>query len=620
MSQSAPLEIIRFANFEIDLGSGHLRKNGIRIKLQDKPFQILVRLVACPGQIVSREELREKLWGESTFVDFDHSLGTAIAKLRQALGDSAKIPRFVETVSNRGYRFLLPVENAAASRTIERPSQIRRFGFAAAAGLLGGSLVVAIFLVLNIADSRQWLRRESNPTIRSLAVLPLENLSGNVQQEYFADGITDELITSLAQLGNVRVISRTSVMAYKQTKKLLPQIASELHVDAVVEGSVTRIGQRVRISAQLVTAANDQHLWAQSYERDIGDILVLQSEITRTIADEIRVKLSAQQGSQLATSPRVDPQVEEDYLKGRYHLNKGSEEEIRKAIYYFEQALNRNPKEARAYAGLADSYLALSDYYVPPGETLPKARSASLNAVSLDDHLAEAHTSSAVVRFLHDWDWAGAEAEFRRAIGLNAGSADAHVWYGVFLAQMGRGKEAESELKRAEALDPLSLSVYENNAWVYYLQRQNTQAIEQWRKAFDLEPQFAVSHSAIWIAYLRSPDIAQFTATLHNRTSMDDPMGLATLAAAYGVSGDKTQMRIILSKLAAMSKRRYICPYEMATAHAVLGDKDGAIDYLNAAYRERSACIPDLKTDPRLDSLRSDLRFQALVRNVGFPP
>jgi len=388
----------------------------------------------------------------------------------------------------------------------------------------------------------------------------------------------------------------------------------------VVEGSVRRVGQRVRISAQLVTAANDQHLWAQSCDREIGDILVLQSEITRTIADEIRLKLSPQQGSQLATSPRVDPQVEEDYLKGRYHLNKGSEEEIPKAIDYFEQALNRNPKEARAYAGLADSYLALSDYYVAPGEVLPKARSASLNAVRLDDHLAEAHTSAAVVRFLHDWDWGGAEAEFKRAIGLNSGSADAHVWYGVFLAQMGRGKEAESEMKHAEALDPLSLSVYENSAWVYYLQRQNNQAIEQWRKAFDLEPQFAVSHSAIWIAYLRSPDIAQFMATLRNRTSMDDPMGLAALGAAYGVSGDKNQMRTILSKLTAMSKRRYICPYEMATARAVLGDKDAAIAYLNAAYRERSACIPDLKTDPRLDSLRSDPRFQALMRNVGFPP
>ena len=451
-------------------------------------------------------------------------------------------------------------------------------------------------------------------------MLPLENLSGDVQQEYFADGITDELITSLAQLGNVRVISRTSAMAFKGTKKRVPQIARELNVDAVVEGSVRRFGQHVRISAQLVTAGNDQHLWAQSYDRDIGDVLVLQSEITRAIADEIRLRLTPSQGSQLATNPRVDPQVEEDYLKGRYHLNKGDEEEIRKSIECFEQVLNRNPKQARAYAGLADSYLALSDYYIPPAEILPKAKSASLNAVRLDDHLAEAHTSYAVVRFLYDWDWAGAEAEFKRALELNSGSADAHVWYGVFLAQMGRGSEAVSEMKRAEALDPLSLSVYKNTGWVYYLQKQNDQAIEQWRKVLDLEPHSGVSHSAMWIAYLRSPDFLRLIATRGKPTSIDDSMELAAVGASYAVSGDTDQARAALSRLTAMSKRRYVCPYEMATAHAVLGDKDEAIAYLSAAYRERSACIPDIKTDPRLDSLRSDPRFQVLVRNIGFPP
>jgi serine/threonine-protein kinase len=349
----------------------------------------------------------------------------------------------------------------------------------------------------------------------------------------------------------------------------------------------------------------------------------LQSEITRTIADEIRLKLTPQQGTQLAISRHVDAEVEEDYLKGRYHLNKANEEEIHKAIQYFERVLSRSPKEARAYAGLADSYLGLSDYYIAPAEILPKAKSAALNAVAIDDKLADAHTSLGVVRFLYDWDWAAAEIQLKKAIELNPGSGDAHGWYGVYLAQMGRAGEAIGEMKRAEALDPLSLTVYVNTGWVYYLQRQNGQAMEQWRKALEIEPHFsvpAVSHSAIWIAYLGSPDFAQVVSELRKRPSINDPMELAALGASYTVSGDTAEGRNILSRLTSMSRHRYICPYEMATAHAILGDGDEAIAYLSAAYRERSACIPDIKTDPRLDSLRKDARFQELVRNVGFPP
>jgi TolB-like protein/Flp pilus assembly protein TadD len=493
---------------------------------------------------------------------------------------------------------------------------------ATAAGLLGGALVVAIFLGFDLADSRHWLRRQSNPTIRSLAVLPLENLSGDEQEDYLADGITDELITSLAQIGGVRVISRTSAMSYKRSKKLLPEIARELQVDALVEGSVTRFGQRIRISAELIAAGNDQHLWARSYDRDIGDVLTLQSEITRTIADEMRLKLTPQQGTQLAVSRHVDADIEEDYLKGRYHLNKGNEEEIHRAVQYFERVLSRNPKEARAYAGLADSYVGLSDYYISPAEILPKAKSASLNAVGIDNMLANAHTSLGVVRFLYDWDWAGAEIEFKKAIELNSGSADAHSWYSVYLAQMGRGGEATAEMKRAEALDPLSLTVYVNTGWVYYVLKQNEQAMVQWRKALEIEPHWSVpaAHSAIWIAYLRSPDFAPVVNELRKRPSIDDPMELAALGASYAVSGDTAEARKILSQLTAMSRRRYVCPYEMATTHAILGDKDEAIACLTAAYRERSSCIPDIKTDPRLDSLRKDARFQELVRNVGFPP
>jgi len=491
-------------------------------------------------------------------------------------------------------------------------------------GLKAASIGVLVVVALALLSPMSWRGRLFSPgaaaQVRSLAVLPLENFSRDPDQDFFADGMTEALITDLSKISALRVISRTSVMQYKGAKKPLPQIARELQVDAVIEGSVERAGDRVRITAQLIDAVNDKHLWAERYDRDVGDVLLLQGEISRTIADEIRIKLTPQQGTQLAKNPRVDPQVQEDYLKGRYHLNKGSEEEIRKGIQFFEDVLTRNPKDARGYAGLADSYVALSDSYVAPSEILPKAKATSLKALELDDNLAEAHTSSGVVRFLYDWDWAGAEIEFKRAIELNPSSADAHVWYGVFLAQMDRGSEAIAELKRAEALDPLSLSVHVNAGWVYYLMRQNEQAIEQWRKALDLEPQFAVSHSAIWVGYLRSPDFAKVMAALGKGTSVDDPMELAALGGIYAVSGDSAQARSVLTKLSAMSTRRYVCPYEMATAHAVLGDKDQAIAYLRRGYQEHSGCIPDIKTDPRLDALRSDPRFQELLRSVGFPP
>jgi TolB-like protein/DNA-binding winged helix-turn-helix (wHTH) protein/tetratricopeptide (TPR) repeat protein len=613
---------LRFATFEADPKSAELRKNGIKIKLQEKPFQILALLLARPGELVTREELREKLWAADTFVDFDHSLGSAIGKLRQALGDTAQNPRFVETVSSRGYRFLAPVQNVPQTPdyAFPRASQFRRFSLAVVAGLLVGALLVAISLGFDLVGSRRWLRRQSNPLVRSLAVLPLENLSGDPSQEYFVDGMTDGLIASLARLGNMRVISRTSVMQYKGVKKPLPEIARELRVDAVLEGSVMRSGDRVRITAQLIDAGSDQHLWAQSYDRDVTNVLGLQGEISRTIADEIRIKLTPQQGSELAKAIRVDAEVQENYLKGRYHLNKGDQGEIQKGIEYFSQALAKDPRHARSYAGLADSYVALSDYYVSPSEILPKAREASLKALELDDGLAEAHTSSGVVLFLYDWDWSRAEREFQRAIFLNSGLTDAHVWYGIFLAQMGRHEDAIAELNRAEALDPLSLPVHLNAGWAYYLARQNAAAIDEWRKALDLEPQFAVSHSAIWVAYLQSSEFPRMTAASPASVAAgDDLMKLAALGGHYAVAGNVTQARAVLSKLKYMSGRRYVCPYEMATTHAILGDKDEAIGYLRRGFEERSACIPDIKTDPRLDSLRSDPRFRELLRRVGFP-
>jgi TolB-like protein/DNA-binding winged helix-turn-helix (wHTH) protein len=619
MGESAPSQTLRFATFEVDRRSGELRKNGIKIKLQEKPFQVLVLLLERRGELVTREELRDQLWPADTFVDFDHSLGTAIAKLRQALGDSAQNPRFVETVSSRGYRFLGTVLRQAP--VVSQPSWIRRFSFSVATGLLGGALLLAVFLGLDIGSARQWLRRQSNPAIRSLAVLPLENLSGDPQQEYFADGMTEELITRLAQLQNVRVISRTSVMQYKGTKKRLPEIASELHVDAVVQGSVVRSGQHVRIAAQLLDAKRDQHLWAQSYQRDSEDVVVLQSEMSRAIAGEIAVRLTPQEQKSLSKSGRVDPTVQEDYLRGRYHLNKGGSTEIRKAIEYFQRAINQDPRDARSYAGLADSYLALDDFYEAPWETMPKAQEAAQKAVDLDPELAEGHASLGAVHFLHDWDWAGAEKEMKRAIELNPGSSDAHMWYAEFLAQMGRSGHAISEIQQAEALDPLSLAVHTQAGWVFYLARKDKEATAEWGKAIDLEPNFAILHTSVWAAYLQKAEFQKVLTELPEEEVTDEStVNLAALAGSYAAAGRRQDAKRVLAKLTAISKKRYVCAYEMGTAYAMLGDKDEAVACLRKAYEVHSACMADLKADPRLDSLRSDLRFQELLRNVGFSP
>jgi TolB-like protein/DNA-binding winged helix-turn-helix (wHTH) protein/Flp pilus assembly protein TadD len=618
------LRRFQFGVYELDPAAGELRKQGVRIKLQEQPLQLLQILLENAGRVVAKEDLQKRIWPSDTFVDFDHGLHSAITRLREALGDSAESPRFVETLPRRGYRFVASVkeitEPESAARSSGGAGSLKRYVGSIFAGLLGGALVLALVLGFNIGGARRWLWRTTNRPVKSLGVLPFENLSGDASQDYFADGMTDALITRLAESRDVQVISRTSMMQYKGVRKPLPEIGRELGVDAILEGTIARAGNRVRVTVQLIDAATDQHLWAKTYDGDLGDILILEADMSRAIAGEIRVKISSDYNSQLTQASRVDPELQEAYLQGRYHLNKGDEDEIYKGIGYFQQAIAKDPRDARSYAGLADSYVALSDYYLAPAELMQKAKQASSKALELDDHLAEAHTSSGVVRFLYDWDWDGAQKEFDQAIRLNPSSADAHLWYGVFLAQMGRRDPSIAETKRAEALDPLSLVVHVNAGWVYYLARQNSAAIEEWKKALDLEPRFAVSHTSIWVAYLRTPDFARLMdASPGGAPAKQDPMDLAALSGLYAVSGNIPQARIALQKLTGMSQRRYICPYEMATAHAVLGDKDEAMSLLERGFRDRSACIPDIKTDPRLDALRTDPRFIELLRKLGFP-
>jgi TolB-like protein/DNA-binding winged helix-turn-helix (wHTH) protein/tetratricopeptide (TPR) repeat protein len=625
-------EVLQFGVFELDLRQAELRKQGVKIKLQEQPLKVLQLLLEHQGQIVTREQLRTHIWPANTFVEFDHGLYSAMSRLREALSDSSGTPRYIETVARRGYRFIAPI-NAGPSAVQQRAAvvppnivnppfsrRLQRSTYRLIAGLLGGAALLAFLLGFNVRGSREWMWRHSSPPIRSMAVLPLENLSGDPQQDYFVDGMTDQLISSLSQLGGVRVISLTTAMQYKHAKKTVPEIARELNVDAVVEGSVVRSGQRVRITAELIDAARDQHTWGNTYERDFNDVLILQGEMSRAIASEILVKLTADQQTTFSRAVRVNTAAQEDYLRGRYHLSNGSGADIRKAVEYFRHAITEDPRDARSYAGLAESYLALDDYYEAPSETMPKARAAAQTAADLDPGLAEAHMVLGGALFLHDWDWAGAEKEMRRAIELNRGSAEAHTWYAIFLAQMGREPQAISEIQQAEILDPLSAAVHAQAGWVFYLARKDKDAVAEWGKVIDLEPDFAMVHTALWAAYLQRPEFRRVLREVPEESITDEStVNLAALAGSYAVAGKRYEAERALARLDTLSQTRYVCAYEMGTAHALLGNKDQAIACLRKAFQAHSACLADLKTDRRWDGLRADPRFQELQDSLGFP-
>ena len=455
MTGSLPSQTLRFGAFEVDLRAGELRKKGIKVRLQEKPFQILALLLKHAGAVVTREELRQKLWPADIIVDFDHSLGTAIGKLRQSLGDTAQNPRFVETLSNRGYRFIAPVsaveEGAGSPPQNSTPEDV-------VPPFSAFELAIPVTLP---PVARSWRQPRTPPAglerIESLAVLPLVNVSGDDGQEYFVDGMTDELITELAKIGLLRVISRTSTMRYKASSKSLGQIARELNVDAVVEGTVLRSEDRVRITAQLIHAATDRHLWAESYERHLKDVMALQDEVAGAIASRIQIKLTSHEKAQLAASRPVDPEAYEAYLKGRYFLSKGTEAGLKKSVEYFQQSVERDPSSAPAFAGLADSYDYLGAYaLLPSKEVFPKAKTAATKALGIDGTADEAHSALGLAILFFDWDWAAAEKHFKEALKLNPNNATAHQYYGEYFVAVGDADKAIAEYKRARDLDPLS--------------------------------------------------------------------------------------------------------------------------------------------------------------------
>jgi TolB-like protein/DNA-binding winged helix-turn-helix (wHTH) protein/Flp pilus assembly protein TadD len=623
----------QFGVFELDLKAGELRKQGVKVKLQEQPFQVLATLLEHAGEVVTKDELRQRIWAADTFVDFDHGLHSAIGRLREALGDSSESPRFIETLARRGYRFVAPVKvigNATESGVAEWKrlpaprDRLWTFGRNVLAGLLGGALLLGVFLSLNVGGFRRWLQRESNPAIKSLVVLPLENLSADPAQEYFADGMTDALITDLSKISALRVISRTSAMQYKGTKKRLPQIARELNVDGVVEGSVMRSGNRVRITAQLLQAGTDQHLWAETYERDLGDVLKLQSEVAQTIAQQVRIQLTPQQKAQLGSALGVNPEAYEAYLRGRYFWNQRTDGSLWKSLELFQHAIDIDPNSALPYAGLADAYLVLDSWTLeaaPPIELSPKARAAVDKALQLDPTLAEARTVLAGVKH-GDWDWNGAGVEYRRAIELNPNYAHAHHWYSQYLCELGRFDEGVAEADRAHALDPLNLMLGIDVGMRLYWARRYREAIAPIRKTLELDPNFRVARRFLGQVYEQNGMYEAAIAELRQaaKLSENNPIDLGALGHVYAVSGHRREALQILEELRQHSAKRYVSGYEFALIYAGLGKLEKAFQWLDKAFQEHSTWMLHLRVDPRLDPLRSDPRFQDLLRRVGLSP
>jgi TolB-like protein/DNA-binding winged helix-turn-helix (wHTH) protein/Flp pilus assembly protein TadD len=642
---SSSVRSVRFGVFEVDLRAGDLKRKGIRTKLQGQPFLLLIALLKERGEVVTREELRRKLWPEDTFVDFDHSLSSALNKLREALGDSATHPRFIETVPRRGYRFIAPVEAVGEIETaaeggepIRDPSpdsapspltsfpkvedavhpghaEVRRRWPYALRVFAGAFILLAAGLTLSVI-----FRSRRPDLIRSLAVLPLENLSGDPAQEYFSDGMTDELITELGQITDLRVISRTSAMTYKGTHKSLTQIAQDLKVDAVVEGAVLRSGNQVRITAQLILAEADKQLWAKSYEGELRDTLTLQSQVARAIAEEIRTKLTPHEQAILKNANRVNPEAYEAYLKGRFYWNKRTADGLSKAIDFFDQAVERKPDYALAYAGLADSYALAGDWkygLLAPGEAYPKAKAAATRAIDLDANLGEAHISLAFCLDNFEWNWESAGKEFTRGIELSPSYPIGYEWYGWHLAALGRNGEAVAAVEKAAGLDPLSPSIGADLAEELLVAHRLDEAVEQIRKTMILDPFFAPAHYVLGQTFVQKQSYTEAIAELQKAIELSPGSSAftANLAYADAVSGRRDEAERILNNLKNRSPQAFSNAPEIAMVYVGLGEKDQAMAWLEKAYAERFS--PWVLMRPCFNPMRSDPRFQDLLRRMG---
>ena len=625
-----------FGEFTLDQSSYRLLRGARLLRLEKLPMELLILLVERRGELVSREEIAERLWGKDVFVDLDHGINTAIRKLRLVLRDAPEKPRFIETVVGKGYRFAAPVickNGASNSQEPPLPAPVevspeattgsakRGFGSLYRRVLLGGVAVLALLALALLQIRTRGAKGTTQSGINSLVVLPLKNLSGDPAQEYLADGITEELIGRLSNIHGLRVISRTSAMQFKDTRQSVPDLARALHVDAVVEGAVIREGSQVRVTVQLVRGATDDSVWAEQYQREYRSILALQEEIARTIAGQIKINLTPQERGILASTRTVDPEAHEDYLKGRYFSNQRTEDGLNKSIVYFQQAVTKDPSYALAYSGLADAY-ALLGYrgHLLSKKALLEAKAAALKAVELDDTLAEPHASLAFIAETLEWNWPTAEREYKRALELNPGNARAHNWYAGYLMYVGRFDEGIAEAKLARELDPLSLPINNALAGRLLVAGRYDEALAQLRETLEMDPHFAPAHNRLGWAHLQMGQhdeaIQEFRKAIE-LSGTDDPDLLLDLGFACAVVGKKDEARRILASLKRQHERGLVPSGAIAVLYGALGDRNKAFAWLEKAYDEHDPELTYIKVGPRFDPLRQDPRFQEVLHRIG---
>jgi TolB-like protein/DNA-binding winged helix-turn-helix (wHTH) protein/Flp pilus assembly protein TadD len=614
--------IAKFGSFELDLRTRELWNRGIRVRLRQQSAEILIMLLERPGQVVTRDEIRTRLWPDGTVVEFEHSMNSAVNRLREVLGDSADKPRYVETLPKLGYRFvgaldpprlpeagdIPPAEVKPAPRRIGRPPQL---GLIALAVILSAGIGIAGWQVLTRRVSARL------PGIHSIAVLPLVNLSRDSEQEYFADGMTEALTSNLSQLGTIRVISRTSAMTYKGSARPLPFIARELNVDALVEGSVLRSGERVRIVAQLINSATDTHVWSGTYESDIRDILRLQSEVAQAIVREIRAALSSQQADRLAVRPTVKPEAYEAYLKGMFHLSKGSSEGFRKGIEHLKKATEYDPADPLAYAELALGYAMAGHDGYP--EALEGAKTAARKSLELGGPLPEAYAALGMEEMYGDWDISKGGRDLERALELNPNFAEARRNYSWYLRLLDRREEGIEEMKKAAQLDPLSPQIVADLAWQYVAEGRYDAAMAETQKCLEVTPAFPEGLAVAGWVYLQRGQQQEAVAA-HQKAADSDADWRWPLGWTYARLGRKAEARAVA---AAIEKNPGpMAPWGLAVIYAAAGDKDEAFRWLETGYRTRLSWMPWLSSfavssQEMFGNLRSDPRFADLVRRIG---
>jgi len=630
---------VRFEGYQVDLQTGELRKNGTKVRLSGQPFQILALLLEKPGELISREELRTKLWPDEVFVDFDHSLNAAVNKLREALCDSTNDVRFIETLPKRGYRFIGPIKTRDKPATPQvalvppapapsaPPNRLNRLHITLKHALALFVIVLAGLLTGLYVYPRR-ARTPSNrvvPAIHSIAVLPLKNLSGDPAQEYFADGMTEEIIGRLSMIRGLRVVSRTSAMHFKDTRAPLPEIAKALGVDAMVEGSVLREGGRVRVHAQLIRATTDEHFWSETYDRELGAALALESDVAQAIAARVEVTVTGAERARLVAARQVSPDVYENFLKGQLAERSNSPSATQKSIAYFEEAIKKDPAFAPAYLGLAHAYDALGMPGVagaPPSELQPKVISAVRKALELDPALPGAHALMGSL-YQMQWQWNDAEREYKLALELDPNDAGAHLSFSSWLLSQGRTEEALAWSRRARELDPIGITG-NTMGWILFQSRHYDEAIRELRSDLAVHRDDASTYWSCWFlgfALIANGQPDEAIPVLQKALALSErnPAVIGVLVRAYAHAGRRTEALRLLDELKRRQQTSYVPSAALVNAYLGLGDNEQAFSWLERAYKEHSMILQYIRVHPFFDPLRGDPRFADLVRRVGLP-